>query len=221
MATHHMPVPDRSFKYVCGLILGAAAVISALLLVQPEHRAQALSSERGPLEIASVLLLGAAFICGIFAAWRKASLFWVSVSALLLWMVLRELDFQKLFTPRSIESIGFYSNPKTPFYMKAAAIASLAPFGIAGLHILKSSLRAARTPGWLFGWRYPLASAGILVVAASVSEKLLSKRFQAVEESAEMAFAGLISMLVVHFAFRAGDPAGNHPEAKSPLIRTE
>ena len=216
-----MIIPGHSVNYMSGSILAGAAVTTAIVWFLPDNLAYSLTREGGLIENLSLVVLGLGASCAMVTAARRGSLVWTSISLLLVWMVLRELDFQRRFTPRSIESLPFYLSPKYPWGMKVAALAALAPFAGAAVYLLASCVRAAK-PGWLFAWRYPLALAAGLTIVASASEKLLPNRFQIVEEIAELAFACLVVLLVIHFVFqRATSPILTIGESATPATRPE
>lgn len=175
----------------------AAIFLLTGLVVQslPEETARALAAETGPFEIASVVLYGVAAVLAAVQLARRKSLPWLAGMTMLLWAFLRELDFQKRFTYRSIESIGYYTRPYAPWFEKLLVLLILAPFCMAGLYLLRLLCREIR-PAFARGekWVGHLAAAVCLGALGSVFEKML--RWGAAEEVCEMGLALLVVLLV-------------------------
>src|SRR5688572_33498438 len=94
-------------------------------------------------------------------------------AAMLLWGLLRELDFQKRFTYRSVESLGYYTRPHAPWSEKLLVLLILTPFAVAGLLLARELCRRfipacrARQP-----WVCHVIAALALLPLASLSEKV-------------------------------------------------
>jgi len=129
----------------------------------------------------------------------SAHLPWLCAAGVLLWLLLRELDFQKAFTYRSIESIGFYTHPRAPVWQKLVAIGALTPFALALLCLFWIAWRNARQAiaqrqPWL-GYCAGVIALGLLSAAC---EKLLD--LQGAEEICELGLALLVLLLTRHIA---------------------
>ena len=158
-----------------------AAVIIAVfcitgLFVQrldPEvaHR---LSAEDGPFELASAGLYGLGFlIAGVGCFRERLTLFRLSGTVMLLWATLRELDFQKRFTYRSVESFGYYTRPIAPWSEKIIVLLVLLPFVLAGMYLVLGFLR--RSPSaWQMSspWLSYVVGMIVLLLVSSVLEKV-------------------------------------------------
>lgn len=167
------------------LVVLAAATCAELA---PPGLAGALHGETGVLEIGSAGVLGVAALVGLAGAVHRPS--WVRWSAalVLLALVLRELDFQKRFTYRSIESVGFYTRPIASLHEKLVAAAVLAACAVAAFVLARLAWRAFRSGAVSVGaWTRPAVLAGVFVGTALVSEKLLHR--VVAEEVFEAAFA--------------------------------
>jgi hypothetical protein len=180
-----------------------AGALSGLL---PRDTAKRLAEEGGIFETASALFLGAALLLILLQLARAFSTLRLAGAAMLLWAVLRELDFQKRFTYRSVESLGYYTRPHAPWTQKLLVLLILAPFVAAGLLLVRELCRrflpACR--GRL-SWVCHVVAAVVLVLFASVSEKVF--RLQAAEEILEAGIAVLIFMLVWDSRPRSESPA--------------
>jgi hypothetical protein len=197
-----------------GVFAGAAVIWVILFFVAREDAAR-ISAEGGAIETLSAGVLASGIVIAVLNLMRCRSLVWVSVSLLFFWMYLRELDYQKLFTPRSIESVGFYSSSQVPLSWKVTAAAALGPFVAASLHLLWTGLRRLRHAAQpvvilLQTAGYP----ALLVSAALAAEKLLPSRFQFLEESAELALASLlVCYILIFFERSARDREKTHVAA--------
>ena len=160
-----------------------------------------LTAEGKPVENASSILLGFVVLMAGLQFGRTRSKIWASAALAAFWLYLRELDYQRQFTPRSIESLGFYFSPAIPLKMKLITIAALLPFMTAGLHLLITARtaipQAFRTGQVWVG--YLLLAAG-LVLLALLSEKVIKEPTNIVEEVSELTFAVFILLLVRHFS---------------------
>src|SRR5678816_1861978 len=118
-------------------VLAVVATICIGLLLVPHQWGLRLTDEGGPVEVASAVVLVVALLIAIVQFARRFSLGWLSGAALMLWAILRELDFQKRFTYRSIESIAYFVSPRAPWQEKLVVILIMLPFAVAGLHLLR------------------------------------------------------------------------------------
>ena len=192
---------DRTLRKAGWFILAGVIALSIAFAMLPQERAKALTAEGGLIENLSVGVLACGVLLSVLKLLRKPSLVWAAISLMFIWMYLRELDYQKLFTPRSIESIGFYSNSKVPLQMKLAAALAMAPVGLAALYLLLTAIKAIKKSP-LSTWVYPVAFAGFLLGISMVAEKLLPPRFQTVEEIGELGFVSFLAFLVAQRVLR-------------------
>lgn len=184
------------------LVFAVSVIGSVILMFIPRDQAVFLTREGGWVENLSVAVLACGAVFAGLKLLRSRSSIWGAILLMFFWMYLRELDYQKLFTPRSIESIGLYSNPAVPLSLKLTAMVALAPFGLAGLYLLNRGLqrlRRDRASGTLK--LTPLILVAVLFCTAIVSEKIFSPRFQIVEETAELGFVSLLTFFVAHSLF--------------------
>jgi hypothetical protein len=114
----------------------------------------------------------------------------------LLWLVLRELDLQKAFTYRSIESVGFYTRAIAPWWQKVLAIALLIPFVVALLHLFWLAARnllpavAQRRP-----WLGHCVAIAFLALITVLCEKALESTV--LEEVCELGLAFLVFLFTL------------------------
>lgn len=197
---------NRNPATIAGICTVAGLLVAlAVLAVIPWRQARVMVAEGGLIESLSVLVIAVGVMAAGLKTWRVRNLVWGTVLLMLLWMFLRELDCQKLFTQRSIESIGFYSNPQIGLGVKLAALAALTPFALAGLYLVYVTAKAIRrSRAVLLPWLPSLCIAVGIIAAAQLSEKLLPPRFHIVEETAELAFVVLIVSIVFQQAFGRG-----------------
>lgn len=176
--------------------LGLVAVAGALLLQGlPESTSAFLRSESGPFEMGSIVLLGAA---AALAAWQFAGRpSWTRIAGLacVAGLLLRELDFQKRFTYRSVESFGFYTRPIASWSEKVIAATVLLALAAAGLHLARAAWRhlpraIARGESWVRA--VPMAAG--LIALGLVSEKFL--HLLVAEEVFETTFAVVVLGIV-------------------------
>ena len=151
------------------------------------------------IETMSLIAIGAAAAISALQFVKTRKAVWLSATAILLWAYLRELDFQKLFTYRSVESIGFYTRPHASLGLKLLVIAILAPFAAAGLHLAWFAKRQfipalkARQP-----WVKQLCALLLLVLAALASEKLFAGSAEIFEEVSELGVGAMALLLAWH-----------------------
>lgn len=161
----------------------------------PRATTERLAKEGGVFETASVFFFSLALAILLFQLVRAFSPLRFASAAMLLWAVLRELDFQKRFTYRSVESIGYYSRSHAPWSQKILVLLILAPFVVAGLFLVRELYRrfvpACRER---HAWTSNVVGAVLLLLFAGVSEKIF--HLPIAEEVFEAGFALLILMLV-------------------------
>ena len=181
---------SRMILACCGMVLVALVLLPAALRTR-------LISEGGFIENLTAAILGLGVILAGLKLKEQRSGVWVSITFVLLWMFMRELDYQRMFTPRSIESTGFYRSSAIPLRMKLVAFVALLPFGIAGLYLLRAAILRVRTAKLPRSAWERISVAVVLVAAALISEKLLPPAFQALEEVAEAGFAAVIVLALL------------------------
>jgi len=214
---------DRQLQRAATLIAAGTLTLGLLLMLAPRDWALRLTREGHLIENLSVCVAAGGILFAALNLSRFRSRIWFSILLLLVWLYLRELDFQKLFTPRSIESIGFYRNPDIAPSMKLLALLAYSPFAAAGLHLAWAGFREMRaTHPPRAAWWWPLGLAGAFLVVALVGEKLMPRWWQILEEVFELGFLCLIVLIVASVTFRPrGSPArpphracelGNRPQ---------
>lgn len=203
---------DAPAKFV--LVIGA--VLGVILFNLPLPTVKELTGEGDLVENLSSVVLGVVVLLTAFQAARTRSPAWLSATVMAVWMFLRELDFQRRFTPRSVESLGFYTRGTIPLQMKLVVLAILAPFVMAGLHLLwlgkKRVAQGIRTREIWIGY---LATGAGVVGVALLFEKFLKDATGVIEEVSELTFAGLVLMLVLHYVVgwskKVPTPGGQEP----------
>lgn len=174
------------------LISFCAAVVVQTL---PADLAVRLTAESGPFEILSACLLGLALLLGAGGWLRQPTWPRFAGALMLLWALLRELDFQKRFTYRSVESLGYYFRPIAPWSEKLLVVLILTPFIMAGgyltLLLWRQHRAALRSKA---SWLALLVAGAALVATGAACEKILG--LPVAEEVLETGFAALIVLLV-------------------------
>jgi hypothetical protein len=115
-----------------------------------------------------------------------------------LMLLLRELDFNRQFTPKSIDSTGFYRSAGIPLQTKLIVLLLALPFLLASLHVLWSALRRLR--GAVRArqeWPGYTALAFAMIGVARYAEKSRRDLTHVVEEVAEVAFAAFVLLVVL------------------------
>jgi hypothetical protein len=187
-----------------------------MLMALPRPFAIGLASEDGPIENLSAGILALGVIFAGLRLFRHPSRLWFSILLTVQWMYLRELDYQKMFTPRSVESVGFFSNPKTPLQTKLIAAAIMAPFVLGGLGLFVAAVERLRSMGHPRPeWLRPASIALALLVVALGSEKLLPSPGKLVEELFELSFGTLVVVMIFRYDFnvRGGAVAATQNES--------
>jgi len=175
-------------------VFGATLAGAALLEGWSARTGVRLHAEGGLLEVASVVVLGAAAILGVAWAFQRPTLTRWAGAAVLAVLVLRELDFQRRFTYRSIESIGFYTRPIASVEAKIVALSILLSCAVALAIVARAAWRRWRE----VGDRTDPAIRHAALAAAFVGSALVSEKFLGLlvaEESFELAFAGAVLAL--------------------------
>ncbi len=194
--------------WVIGIIV---VFVTTGLYIQslPPEQTKDLTSETGPFEILSAASYGIAFLIAGAQLFRDRSWLRVATAVMTLWATLREADFQKRFTYRSVESLGYYTNMvKAPWSQKFVVVLVLAPFGIAGLYLVWQYFK--RLPGaWRDAERWLSLTFGIILLMGTSSflEKILL--FGAAEEVCELGVALMVVMLVWVTRVKINAPASN------------
>lgn len=191
--------PFVDIRAQLGLIIGAG--LMGCLSLLPLDLEKRLTEEGGLIENFSAGLLGIVVIACAVQLWKRPSRLWLAACLGAVWMFLRELDFQRRFTPRSIESIGFYSNPSIELEMKVVVVLALLPFVIALAQLALAAWKSvpealsSRRP-----WLGYLAIAMGLVATAMLFEKQFKMSTGLIEEICELLFAYFVLLLVLAFA---------------------
>jgi hypothetical protein len=124
--------------------LSIAALVVGVVWLQflPLEVIKYLNSEQGPFEQFSVAFFAAAAFLSIASWWRARSLRWLSAAIIVIYAALRELDFQTMFTYRSVMSLGYYSGSVAPLPEKLLVIFAVAPCLMAIVFLLRQALIA-------------------------------------------------------------------------------
>jgi hypothetical protein len=186
----HALQPSRPlilFAVVVALVAGCAQAL-------PPEWVGDLSHEDGPFEVASAVIL-ALTACFGFVQWlRGPSLVKFAGAVCLTVFFLREMDFQKLFTYRSIASLGYYTRPIAPWTEKLVVLGVLGVLGIFAAIVAREAWR--HWPPARHGtkaWGGTVTIALILLASGLICEKFLG--FTVAEEALETGFAVMISLL--------------------------
>lgn len=188
------------------VVVVLSLIAAAVVQTRDAATAAALGSEDGPFEIVSVWAFGLALFLVLWRLLSQPSVLALSSATMLLWALLRELDLQKRYTYRSVESLGFYTRPDAPVSHKILALAALVPFVLAGSYLFLEYLRRVR-PAWARGevWvGHTFGAIGLLMVGMGL-EKLFG--LSAAEEVCETGMALIILLLAWELRIaRPGQP---------------
>lgn len=171
-----------------------SCAVAAFVQTRKAETAAWLGGEDGPFEKASVAFYAVALALTARPLLHELSGLRLSAAVMLFWAALRELDFQKRYTYRSIESLGFYTRPDAELHEKLIALLALAPFALAGVYLLLGFLKRVRT-AWARGevWAGHAFAAIALMLMGSVLEKVFG--FHAAEEILETGMGFVILLL--------------------------
>jgi hypothetical protein len=211
---------DPVLKTGTNLVVAGAILGGVLLLLLPRDFAFRLTREDGLIENLSVLAAACAVIIAVVKLFVSRPALWLAIAIVPFYLMLRELDLQNAFTPRSIGSTGFYFHPDIPLLMKLTVVAALSPLACAGIYLVRAGLQELRTAGGpTAAWWRPLLCAGGLLAVARVSEKFLRPTGRIIEELFELAFVSLILLVIVTQALRRADEtriASHTPDQPGP-----
>lgn len=187
--------PDRATKF---LLLGTGVVMTVLFLL-PRQVSLNLVSEGQMIENISALFLASAVVVAVLHLKRQPGLVWLSATGTLLWAYLREMDYQKMFTYRSVESLGFYTRPQAPLSEKLLVLLILMPFVAAGAHLLWVLVKSLRTGlANREAWVGQVMAILALIMTGLPAEKFLKEFGQIVEEVAELGLSASVLLLTVN-----------------------
>ncbi|MGV3772333.1 MAG: hypothetical protein ACO1QB_05490 [Verrucomicrobiales bacterium] len=173
----------------------------------------AMTAEGGMIENSSNVILGLAVILAGIKLWRTRSLPWLSAAMVCLWMYMRELDYQRQFTSRSVESLRFFSSGSISVSSKIAVICILLPFTIAGIHLALIAFKNFRAhPPLQQKWVIYAAQAIGLALLAMALEKLQIDALHIGEEICELMFAAFTLLIVWHLYRRVHSTSNALPE---------
>jgi len=110
----------------------------------PPDWVKALNAEEGPFEQASVAFLAASALLALASWWQSRRRIWASAAVVLIYATLRELDFQTLFTYRSVMSLGYYTRDRAAWSEKLLVLVLVAPCLVALGHLLLRAWRSVR-----------------------------------------------------------------------------
>ena len=120
------------------MVAGLAYLVGVLVFqFLPQVDIKYLNSEAGPFEQGSVALWLASVLIAL-ASWQATrALSWLAGAVVLLYAALRELDFQTLFTYRSVMSLGFFTGSRATGMEKIVVFALMLPCLIAILYLIR------------------------------------------------------------------------------------
>ncbi len=165
----------------CRQFLGATPlpVWACLVLVLPtalwtqslppeSELARHLASEEGFFEQASAAFLIAATLLAVLSAIVSRARVWLATAIVLLYASLRELDFQTMFTYRSIMSSGYYFRDRAPLGEKIVVLLLILPCLLAIADLLRQ-LWSHRDRWLTTSWRHdqsvgPLRAWGLWIL---------------------------------------------------------
>lgn len=168
----------------------------------PMDLVKALNAEEGPFEQASVAFLAASALLALASWWQSRHRIWASTAVVLIYATLRELDFQTLFTHRSVMSLGYYTRDRAVWSEKLLVLLLVTPCLVALGHLLLQAWRSVRhgALGRPSTWS-PLAMGGwigLFFVLSHLSDRTVWFRLQGhVEAWVEAILALLVLMLVL------------------------
>jgi len=119
------------------LSLGLLVVGVVWFQFLPSELVKFFNAEVGPFEQYSVAFLAAAALLALASWWHSRSTSWLAGGVVLIYATLREFDFQKMFTHRSVMSLGYFTRPKAPLPEKLLVILAIAPCLIAIAYLLR------------------------------------------------------------------------------------
>ena len=118
-------VCGESWRRDAAIVVGAGAVLYGSIATLPATLIGEAAAEHGVVEAATLVLFVAAALLATLAAWRRL---WESgylAAAIFAAAAMRELDFHKAFTSRSITrgvGIGFIVSPDVPWIEKVIVV---------------------------------------------------------------------------------------------------
>lgn len=109
--------------------------------------AKQMASEEGFFEQSSAAFLIAAALLAAASWWVERARTWLAVALVIFYMALRELDFQTMFTYRSIMSSGYYFRDVAPLGEKLIVLVLVSPCVWAIIHLI--GLAWSHRKAWL------------------------------------------------------------------------
>jgi len=123
--------------------------------------ARHLASEDGIFEQGTAGFLIAAVVLALVTSVVRRSATWLATGVLFACVTLRELDFQKMFTYRSIMSLGYYTRDVAPVGEKLLVLLLITPCLLAIFYLLYR----ARKDAWLRGAEAGLQRAWVFSIS--------------------------------------------------------
>jgi hypothetical protein len=190
------------------LVLVLTAVVVAGFSFLPRERIRELMREDGWVQHLSVIMLALGALYCARRGWQagRTGGDWWTATVVFAGLGMRELDFQKRFTPKAFDNIMFFKNPNIALTVKIVVVLAVLPFALAlgrlvwlALRDLPNAVRQRRP--WL---AYAVGAAGLLVIALNAEKAC----WWHVEEIGELALAVLLVLLARSVA---AQPAGTGP----------
>jgi hypothetical protein len=119
------------------LSLGLLVVGVVWFQFLPSDLVKFFNAEEGPFEQFSVAFLAAAALLALASWWQSRRASWLAGGVVLIYAMLRELDFQTMFTHRSVMSLGYFTRPRAPLPEKLVVVLAIAPCLIAIAYLLR------------------------------------------------------------------------------------
>jgi ABC-type dipeptide/oligopeptide/nickel transport system permease component len=126
------------------LSLGLLVVGVVWFQFLPASLVKYLNSEQGPFEQFSVAFLATAALLALASWWQSRCQGWLAGGVVLIYATLRELDFQTMFTHRSVMSLGYFTRARAPLPEKLLVFLAIAPCLIAIAYLLRRAWQSWR-----------------------------------------------------------------------------
>lgn len=194
-------VKKELFNKTALVVVSVCLLLAVLLFSLSRESIRGLTAEGGMVENLQAVIVLAGAVFAFLQLIRFRTLPWGAAVLAFIWMFLRELDFQRNFTPQSIESVRFYKSSANPLGLKILVLAILLPFvcaifflGSLAVRRFRSDFRAGRA------WTYYLIWAGIMLLIGRSTEKLGLASTAIVEEVCELGFETFLFLVMVDCA---------------------
>ena len=175
------------------LVLGILVVGVIWFQYLPAPIVKYFNAEHGPFEQFSVAFLAAAALLACASWWQSRRLVWLAAAVVLVYATLRELDFQTLFTYRSVMSLGYFTRPRAPLLEKFVVLLAMLPCVIAIVSLFRRAWGAWRQASQL-AMMFWIA---VLFVLSHLSDRTTWFRLNSHVEAFVEAVLALVVLLMV------------------------